>query len=80
MTTIANLVEKLLKLPQDLEPLTPTDSDEDTFSSVDSISIHYVEKHATEPYHEIFDEDDLKGTPSEDLETLFKKVVIIWPN
>lgn len=78
MTTIANLVEKLLKLPQDLETLKPDDSDENTFHGVVTVSIHYVEKHASEPYTDIFDEDDLKGIPPEDLESMFKKVAIIW--
>lgn len=80
MTTVSNLVEKLLKLPQGLEPLSPSDEGENTFSGLDSVSIHYVEKTASEPYQEIFDEDDLRGTPPEDIDRLFKKVAIIWHN
>lgn len=78
MTTVANLVEKLLKLPQNLETFKPDDSDENTFHSVDTVSIHYVEKFAPEPYTDIFDEEDLKGVSPEDLEYMFKKVVIVW--
>lgn len=78
MTTVADIVAQYLKMPQDLEVLVPEDPDGHTFRGVDGTGIRFVER-SSENSHEVFDEDDLSDEDPDDIDRMFRRVVVIYP-
>lgn len=81
MNTIADLVEELSKLPQDMEILAATDSEGNSFKRLEDIGTYFVEKPdpGTDEINEVFTEEDLDDEPQEVLDYAFRKVAVIWP-
>lgn len=78
MTTVADIVAQWLKMPQDLEVLVPEDPEGHTFRGVDGAGIRFVER-SSEDSHEVFDDDDLSDESPEDIDQMFRKVVVLYP-
>jgi len=82
-TTVGELVEHLLKLPQDRKVWQAKDPEGNGFYEHDAPEEHYIEKGETYSTDSVFDEDDLleDADPEERDEILasFEKVVVLWP-
>lgn len=84
MNATSPLVRILEKNP-DLQILVASDAEGNSFSSLDDVSIQYVDRHyAGGRTEEIWDAEDLLDDvedSDEEAEVLsnFKKVLVIWP-
>lgn len=81
METIADLIEKLSKLPQDLRPLIATDPEGNNFLRLEDVEMYFVEKPdpGTDTVEQVFTEEDLTDEPPEVIEYAFERVAVIWP-
>lgn len=79
MTTVAQLIEKLQKLPQDSEVLSADDPDGHSFRSIDDVDRYFVEKTASNSFEQLFDDDDLSDEDADFIEKNFRQVAVVWP-
>ncbi len=79
MTTPAQLIEILRKLPKDLEILVSKDPEGNSFHGFDDIGVYFVEKSTSNSFEQLFDDDDLSDEDADFIERNFKRVAVIWP-
>lgn len=81
MKTIADLIERLQKFPQNLEVVLSTDAEGNSFKSLEDVEVYFVEKPdpGTDTIESVFTEEDLADESPEVLEYAFKKVAVFWP-
>lgn len=77
--TVAELVEKLNRLPQDLEAVRMPEGDADGSSPLMNVDTVYVEKDAT-TVENFWDEEDFEDISKNDPEfaSTLRQVVVIW--